>query len=60
MAMTEPEEKNQRHLLMQARGIGELEAAFDMTGDLNRCRGIEPLVIDLPGTDQRPCKLSCN
>ncbi len=51
MAMTEPEEKHQRHQLMQARGISELEAAFEMAADLDRCRGIEPMVIDLPGTD---------
>lgn len=50
MAMTEPEEKYQRHQLMQARGISELEAAFEMAADLDRYRGIEPLVIDLGPT----------
>lgn len=49
MAMTEPEEKHQRHQLMQARGINELEAAFEMAAELDRRRGIEPLVIGLPG-----------
>ncbi|NMZ97604.1 conjugative transfer ATPase [Pseudomonas lundensis] len=48
MAMTEPEEKHQRHQLMQAQGITELEAAFEMAAELDRRRGIEPLVIDLP------------
>ncbi|HCN61921.1 MAG TPA: conjugative transfer ATPase [Pseudomonas sp.] len=48
MAMTEPEEKHQRHQLMQAHGIDELTAAFEMATELDRCRGIEPLVIDLP------------
>ena len=48
MAMTEPEEKHQRHQLMKAQGITELEAAFEMAAELDRRRGIEPLVIDLP------------
>ncbi len=51
MAMTEPEEKHQRHQLMQARGISELEAALEMAADLDRCRGIEPLLIDLGPTE---------
>ena len=46
MAMTEPEEKHQRHQLMQAHGISELEAAFEVAAQLDRCRGIEPLIVD--------------
>ena len=42
MAMTEPEEKNQRHELMQAHGISELEAAFRVADEIDRVRGIEP------------------
>ena len=53
MAMTEPEEKHQRHELMQAQGIDELDAAFEMAAQLDRIRGIEPLVVDLPQADQR-------
>ncbi len=48
MAMTEPEEKHQRHQLMQACGIDELEAAFEVAAQLDRCRGIEPLIVDPP------------
>ena len=49
--MTEPEEKHRRHLLMQAHSISELEAAFEAAAQLDRCRGIEPLIADLPGKD---------
>jgi conjugative transfer ATPase len=48
MAMTEPEEKHQRHQLMQAHGIDELAAAFRVAAQLDGIRGIEPLVINLP------------
>jgi len=51
MAMTEPEEKYQRHLLMQTHGIDELEAAFRVAAQLDRCRAIEPLVTHLPAKD---------
>ncbi|WP_300627865.1 conjugative transfer ATPase [Pseudomonas sp.] len=51
MAMTEPEEKHQRHQLMQAHGIDELEAAFKVAAELDGNRGIEPLVVDLPEPD---------
>lgn len=50
MAMTEPEEKHQRHQLMQAHGIDELAAAFRVAAQLDGGRGIEPLVTNLPGT----------
>ncbi|WP_422631320.1 conjugative transfer ATPase [Pseudomonas taetrolens] len=48
MAMTEPEEKHQRHQIMQARGIDELDAAFEVAAQLDSIRGIEPLVVDPP------------
>ena len=48
MAMTEAEEKHQRHQLRQAQGIDELDAALEMAAQLDRIRGIEPLVVDLP------------
>ena len=51
MAMTESEEKHQRHQLMQAHGIDELEAAFRVAAQLDGGRGIEPLITDLPGRD---------
>ncbi len=39
MAMTEPEEKHQRHQIMQARGIDELDAAFEVAAQLDSIRG---------------------
>ena len=48
MAMTEPEEKHQRHQIMRARGIDELDAAFEVAAQLDSIRGIEPLVVDPP------------
>ncbi|AZE83368.1 Type IV secretory pathway, VirB4 component [Pseudomonas orientalis] len=48
MAMTEPEEKHQRHQLMQAHGIDELEAAFRVAAEIDRLRGIDPAPQDLP------------
>jgi conjugative transfer ATPase len=46
MAMTEPEEKNERHQLMQQHGISELEAASRIAQNIDRARGIEPLPVD--------------
>ena len=51
MAMTEPEEKHQRHQLMQAHGIDELYAALRVAAQLDMDRGIEPLVANLPEPD---------
>jgi hypothetical protein len=42
MAMTEPEEKNERYQLMQQHGISELDAAFRVAEKIDRARGIEP------------------
>lgn len=49
LAMTEPEEKAERHTLMQQHGISELDAAIRMAQDIDRARGIEPLQWNLPG-----------
>ncbi len=46
MAMTEPEEKNERYQLMQQHGISELDAAFRVAEKIDRARGIEPLPFD--------------
>ncbi len=46
MAMTEPEEKAERHQLMREHGISELEAAFKVAEKIDRARGIEPLSLD--------------
>ena len=46
MAMTEPEEKAERHQLMREHGISELEAAFKVAEKIDRTRGIEPLSPD--------------
>lgn len=43
MAMTEPEEKAERHQLMREHGISELDAAFKVAEKIDRARGIEPL-----------------
>lgn len=40
LAMTEPEEKNERYQLMQQHGISELEAAIRMAERIDRARGI--------------------
>ncbi|KPA90087.1 conjugative transfer ATPase, PFL_4706 family [Pseudomonas asplenii] len=40
MAMTEPEEKAERHELMNAQGISELEAAMVVAQRMDRARGI--------------------
>ncbi|MAC35362.1 conjugative transfer ATPase [Parahaliea mediterranea] len=44
MAMTEPEEKAERHQLMGEHGISELDAAFKVAEKIDRARGIEPLL----------------
>lgn len=49
LAMTEPEEKNERYQLMQQHGISELEAAFRVAQAIDRARGIEPLTFDVAG-----------
>tara|TARA_A100001391_G_scaffold65342_1_gene40940 strand:- start:29622 stop:32516 length:2895 start_codon:yes stop_codon:yes gene_type:complete len=46
MAMTEPEEKAERHQLMREHGISELEAAFKVAEKIDRARGIKPLSPD--------------
>lgn len=40
LAMTEPEEKNERYQLMQQYGISELEAAMRVAERIDRARGI--------------------
>lgn len=40
MAMTEPEEKNERYKLMQQHGISELEAAIMVAQEMDEKRGI--------------------
>lgn len=45
LAMTDPEEKNERYQFMKRHGIGELDAALKMAEQIDRARGIEPLVI---------------
>ncbi|WP_460149040.1 conjugative transfer ATPase [Pseudomonas sp. S3_E10] len=47
LAMTEPEEKAARFELMRKLRIGELEAAMHIAQEMNRSRGIEPLIEDL-------------
>jgi hypothetical protein len=42
LAMTEPEEKAERWMLMQAHNCSELEAAFSMAERIDRTRGIGP------------------
>ncbi len=39
MAMTEPEEKHQRHRLMQEQGVSELEAVFQVAMEIDQTRG---------------------
>lgn len=43
LAMTEGEEKRERMILMEKHGCSELEAAFYVSEQLDRSRGIEPL-----------------
>lgn len=45
MAMTEPEEKAARFKLMQENGISELDAAIQIAENIDRARGIEPLLF---------------
>ncbi|MFL9883187.1 conjugative transfer ATPase [Paraburkholderia agricolaris] len=47
LAMTEPEEKNERYKLMQQYQCSELDAAIRIAGRIDRARGIEPLSFDL-------------
>ena len=46
LAMTEMEEKNQRYQLMTEFQISELDAAIRMAAQIDRARGITPLVLD--------------
>jgi conjugative transfer ATPase len=46
LAMTEMEEKSQRHQLMTELQISELDAAIQMAAQIDRARGITPLVLD--------------
>jgi conjugative transfer ATPase len=43
LAMTEPEEKQERFEIMQEKRCSELEAAFWVAEKLDRARGIEPM-----------------
>ena len=43
LAMTEPEEKRERNLIMQELGCTELEAAFVVAERMDKARGIEPM-----------------
>ena len=42
LAMTEPEEKAERWMLMQAHNCSELEAAFSIAERIDKTRGIGP------------------
>lgn len=46
LAMTDLEEKNQRHQLMTQYQISELDAAIRVAAQIDRARGITPLVCD--------------
>ena len=46
LAQTEPEEKAERHQLMQEYGISELDAALKIAETIDRARGITPLPLD--------------
>ncbi|CAJ8388728.1 conjugative transfer ATPase, PFL_4706 family [Burkholderia pseudomallei] len=48
MAMTEPEEKNERYRLMQEFGISELDAAIKVAERIDHARGITPLAFEIP------------
>jgi hypothetical protein len=56
LAMTEPEEKVERHELMKRHGISELDAALRVAENIDRARGIEPLtpIAPLSGIAPRP------
>ena len=45
LAMTEPEEKNERYRLMQQYQCSELDAAIRIAERIDRARGIEPLAF---------------
>ena len=47
LAMTESEEKHERHQLMIQEGITELEAALRVAERMDRSRGIEPLTAEV-------------
>lgn len=49
LAMTEPEEKNERYQLMQQHGISELDAAIRVAQAIDRARGIASLAFDVAG-----------
>ncbi|QXI31200.1 conjugative transfer ATPase [Pseudomonas vanderleydeniana] len=46
MAMTEPEEKAERHALMNSRGISELDAAIAVAQRMDEVRGITTSAIE--------------
>ena len=48
LAMTDPEEKNQRYKLMVEQGVCELDAALKIAAQIDRARGIKPIRIDVP------------
>jgi len=46
LAMTEPEEKHERHQLMMQHRISELQAAMRIAERMDRSRGIEPMPFE--------------
>jgi conjugative transfer ATPase len=46
LAMTDPEEKNERYKLMMKHGLGELDAALRIAEAIDHNRGIEPVRVD--------------
>jgi hypothetical protein len=50
LAMTEPEEKNERYQLMQQYGISELEAAIRVAERIDHARSITPLAFEFPAS----------
>lgn len=48
LAMTDPEEKNERYEQMRERGISELDAALAVAARIDRARSIEPLCFEAP------------
>jgi hypothetical protein len=46
LAMTDPEEKNERYKLMMKHGLAELDAALRIADAIDRARGIEPVQLD--------------
>ena len=51
LAMTESEEKNERYRLMQQHGLSELDAALHLAADIDRARGIDPLLTEVRASD---------